>query len=189
MFNNINAPGIVLFEDFDCYFDKRKSLLEKADFTFDSIINGMDGLYCDTKGLIYFLTTNNLENVDVSLKERPSRFKYVIEVKNPSDEIRGTIFDNQEDIDRTQGMSLDELKEQMKMQKIVEKLAAGNVVTTDEEVQEYIEKNKDFLPEGATPEELVITVKGQLEQQKKNEQVQSWIQALQEKAKITYFNK
>ena len=88
-----------------------------------------------------------------------------------------------------QGMSLDELKEQIRMQKIVEKLAAGNVVTTDEEVQEYLEKNKDFLPEDATQEELKITVKNQLEQQKQNEQVQTWIQALQEKAKITYFNK
>ena len=88
-----------------------------------------------------------------------------------------------------QGMSLDKLKEQIKMQKIVEKLAAGNVITTDEEVQEYLEKNKDFLPEDATPEELKESVKQQLKQQKQNEQVQSWIQALQEKAKITYFNK
>jgi len=86
-----------------------------------------------------------------------------------------------------QGMSLDELKEQMKMQKIVEQLAAGSVVVTDEEVKEYLDKNVDFLPKDATPEELQITVKGQLEQQKQNEQVQKWIQALQEKANITYF--
>ncbi len=84
-------------------------------------------------------------------------------------------------------MSLDELKEQMKMQKIVEQLAAGSVVVTDEEVKEYLDKNVDFLPKDATPEELQITVKGQLEQQKQNEQVQKWIQALQEKANITYF--
>ena len=86
-----------------------------------------------------------------------------------------------------QGMSLDELKEQMKMQKIVQQLAAGNIVVTDEEVKEYLDKNVDFLPKDATPEELQITVKGQLEQQKQNEQVQKWIQALQEKANITYF--
>jgi len=86
-----------------------------------------------------------------------------------------------------QGMSLVELKEQMKMQKIVEQLAAGSVVVTDEEVKEYLDKNVDFLPKDATPEELQITVKGQLEQQKQNEQVQKWIQALQEKANITYF--
>ena len=86
-----------------------------------------------------------------------------------------------------EGMSLVELKEQMKMQKIVEQLAAGSVVVTDEEVKEYLDKNVDFLPKDATPEELQITVKGQLEQQKQNEQVQKWIQALQEKANITYF--
>jgi len=86
-----------------------------------------------------------------------------------------------------QGMSLVELKEQMKMQKIVEQLATGSVVVTDEEVKEYLDKNVDFLPKDATPEELQITVKGQLEQQKQNEQVQKWIQALQEKANITYF--
>ena len=110
------------------------------------------------------------------------------EIQTIKDNLKG----QEQELDQllaAQGMSLDELKEQVKMQKIVEKLAAKDVVVTDQEVEEYLEKNKDFLPEDATPEELKENVKQQLGQQKQNEQVQNWIQALQEKAKITYFNK
>ncbi len=46
-----------------------------------------------------------------------------------------------------QGMSLDELEKQVKMQKIVELLAAKDVAVTDEETEESLEKNKDSLPD------------------------------------------
>ena len=110
------------------------------------------------------------------------------EIQKIKDNLKG----QGQDLDQllvAQGMSLDELKKQVKIQKFVELLATKDVVVTDQEVEEYLEKNKDFLPEDATPEEIKVSVRQQLEQQKQNEQVQSWIQALQEKAKITYFNK
>ncbi len=118
-FNNINPPAIVILEDFDSYFDGRKCILERTSFTFDAILNGLDGLYCDKRGVIYFLTTNDIEKVDSSLKARPSRFKRVMEISNPSLEIRRRIFKDEATVTLTAGKTLDEclfIKEQIEVQ-------------------------------------------------------------------------
>jgi hypothetical protein len=109
MFNNIKSPGIVLFEDFDSYFNKRECQLERPDFTFDVILNGIDGLFSDSRGLIYFMTANDIDKIDPALKERPSRFKYILNISNPSVNIRGRIFNGDEElIKQTLGFTLDQ---------------------------------------------------------------------------------
>lgn len=85
-----------------------------------------------------------------------------------------------------QGLTQDALREQIYLQKLVEKMVGDKVKVTDEEVSSYIESNQETLPEGQSEEEQRQNVREQLRQQKLNEQVQTWLQELQQKAQINY---
>jgi len=86
-----------------------------------------------------------------------------------------------------QGVSWDEMEEQTRLQILVEKLAGQGIEATDEEIDGYIEANREFLlPEDADPEELREDVRAQLESQKFNEAIQGWLAGLHEGASINY---
>jgi len=93
-FSIVPSKSIILFEDFDNYFKDRKCLIpsENIKFTFDVLLNCLDGVYNDYKETIFFMTVNNIDNVSDALKKRPSRFKYVREFKNPSSELKFEIL-------------------------------------------------------------------------------------------------
>ena len=86
-----------------------------------------------------------------------------------------------------QGISKEGLAEQVRFQKIIEKILGKDINVTDQEVSDYIKQNESLLPKDSTAEELKLTVKRQLEQQKMSEKIQSWISSLQDSAKIIYF--
>lgn len=86
-----------------------------------------------------------------------------------------------------QGMSKEDLKELIRLDKMVGKIVGKDVKVTDEEVNEYIEKNRDALPEGQDEAALKASVKEQLNQQKLNEKVRTWLDDVQKKANIMYF--
>ena len=97
MFSQISESCIVLLEDFDNYFDKRKCIIGESNsgsnnmgikFTFDSILNCLDGVYNNYKKTIFIMTANDINKIDVALKNRPSRFKYLMEFSNPNTEAR-----------------------------------------------------------------------------------------------------
>jgi hypothetical protein len=95
MFSNMvwsPFPKIILLEDFDDIFQKRKNQIKDSNFTFDVFLNILDGTYLLPKNTIYIVTTNNLDLIDESLKERPSRFRLIQEVPNPEAEIKKKIF-------------------------------------------------------------------------------------------------
>lgn len=92
MFSRIRGPAIVLFEDFDNYFDGRKSLLKDCHFTLDTILNILDGVFSSMSHIAFFLTANYIKKIDDSLKDRPSRFKFVKEINYPNIDIRCRIF-------------------------------------------------------------------------------------------------
>ena len=108
MFSRVRGPGIVLFEDFDSYFEGRKCLMKDAEFTFDSILNVLDGMYSNPKGIIFFLTANDVRKLDPSIRERPSRFQFVRHIGPPSHEMIMRIF-NDTDHEELIGRSLDEI--------------------------------------------------------------------------------
>lgn len=111
MFASIPPKTIVLFEDFDNYFNGREIILKnnQVKFTFDSIINGIDGVYNDYKQNIFIMTANDINKIDDSLKCRPSRFKFVKEFGKPSYATRIKILNNENEARETDGMSLDEV--------------------------------------------------------------------------------
>jgi len=85
------------------------------------------------------------------------------------------------------GMTKQDFIQQLKIQKIVEKVLGDQLKVTDQEIQDYMDKNKDSLPTGLSDTELKAQVKQQLQQQKLSEKAQAWIADLQKKAKINYF--
>ena len=111
MFASIPRKCIVLMEDFDNYFDKRKCIIknEHTRFTFDALINALDGVYNDYRQVIFVMTANDITKVDSSIKSRPSRFKFVKKVDAPSEETRMRILKDQKLVAKTKGWSLDKV--------------------------------------------------------------------------------
>lgn len=97
MFSQITQNCIVLLEDFDNYFDGRNCIIGNGDksyikFTFDVILNCLDGVYNTYENVMFIMTANDINKIDFSLKNRPSRFKYVRKFDNPSAEIRNKLL-------------------------------------------------------------------------------------------------
>lgn len=112
MFNDIPSRCIVLFEDFDNYFDKRECIMknDKVNFTFDAILSALDGVYNDYNQVFFFMTCNNIDKIDVSIKDRPSRMKFVREITGPSYRKRLEILDGNDELaELTNGMTTDKV--------------------------------------------------------------------------------
>lgn len=109
MFASVAPRSIVLLEDFDNYFDKRECAMknDQVKFTFDAVINALDGVHNDYKGNVFIMTANNIDRIDDSIKNRPSRFKFVREFGPPSREVRMNILQDENLVDATEGKSLD----------------------------------------------------------------------------------
>lgn len=95
---------------------------------------------------------------------------------------------NLNDALKSQGLTRADLEDQIKLQKIVTKLA-GNITVSDKEIDDYIAKNKDSLNQATDQAKLRDDVKAQLIAQKTQSKIQSIVQNLQQKAKIIYFVK
>jgi len=116
MFSQINENCIVLLEDFDNYFDQRKCIIGESNsgsnnmgikFTFDSILNCLDGVYNNYKKTVFIMTANDIEKVDPALKNRPSRFKYLMKFDNPNTELRYNLISDW--AYETNGLNLDQI--------------------------------------------------------------------------------
>jgi len=85
-----------------------------------------------------------------------------------------------------QGMTMEDLKKQIILQKEVEKLVADKINVTDEEVAQYIKDNQVSIPKGqeaATNDQI----KNELRNQKLNKEAVALITTLKSQAKIRYF--
>lgn len=111
MFSNLPRNCIVLMEDFDTLFDGRQCDMknDQVRFTFDSIINALDGVHNDYRGIIFAMTANDISRIDDSLKKRPSRFKFVREFGPPDEDVRRSILIDEDLVAATAGMSLDQV--------------------------------------------------------------------------------
>jgi len=82
------------------------------------------------------------------------------------------------------GMTVEDLRENYKMNILIEKLLADKITVTDEDIQKYIEENKDSFPEGTDMEQIKSLVEEGLKQEKMSTEYQSFINGLKEKADI-----
>jgi hypothetical protein len=111
IFSKIPKRCIVLFEDFDNYFNKRECLFKNSGvkFTFDSLLNSLDGVHNDYEQVVFLMTANDINKIDDSLKNRSSRFKFLREIKPPSYQKRLEILKNESLATLTEGLSLDKV--------------------------------------------------------------------------------
>lgn len=111
MFSEVPKRCIVLLEDFDNYFHGRECIMknEQVRFTYDSVINALDGVYNDYDSVVFAMTVNDISKVDPSLRSRPSRFKFVREFKNPDEDLRLRILGDTKMVEETSGSTLDEV--------------------------------------------------------------------------------
>lgn len=86
-----------------------------------------------------------------------------------------------------QGMSRSDLRNLIRLDKLVGKMVGKSVKISDKDVKDYIDKNKDLLPKDQSDSQLKATVTDRLKQQQLNEKVQTWLSDLQTKAQILYF--
>lgn len=108
------------------------------------------------------------------------------EIKKIEESLKGQ-GQSLEEVIKLQGLNLDEVKEQIKLQKLLEKLVAKDLTVSDQEIKDYLEKNKDYLPKDTSQEELNKQASDQLKQQKTDEKIQVWLKEIHDKAKIIYF--
>lgn len=91
------------------------------------------------------------------------------------------------DVLQQQGMTEEQLREQIDVQKKIEKMFGDKVSVSDAEVEAYATKNKIEFPKDKQPEEAKASLKEQLKQQKFQQEAQGWISDLTTKAKVQYY--
>ncbi|HEX9817599.1 MAG TPA: SurA N-terminal domain-containing protein [Patescibacteria group bacterium] len=85
-----------------------------------------------------------------------------------------------------EGMTRTELIDQIKLQSAVDQLTASEVIVTEEQIDQYIADNQEFLPAELTGEALRAEVRQQLQLSAVSQATQTWIQDLQAEAQIMY---
>lgn len=86
-----------------------------------------------------------------------------------------------------QGMTEERLREQIGLQKEIEKIIADKIAVSDAEVDTYIQDTKAVPAKDEKPEDMKTRIKEQLKQDKFSKEADAWIAALKDGAKIQYF--
>lgn len=80
-----------------------------------------------------------------------------------------------------------DLEDQIRIQKMVERLFSKEATVSAKEIDAYIEQNKESFPEGQDEKSLRASVVNQLKEQKLTGKFQEWLSSLQKNAKVNYF--
>jgi len=110
------------------------------------------------------------------------------EVTEEMKKIEESLGENMDAMLKAQGLSKKDLEEEIKLQKLMEKMVnQDGVEITEEEVEEYLAENIEYLGASPIDEETRSGIKEQLKQQKLTELIQAWMQELKEDSRIVYF--
>lgn len=93
-----------------------------------------------------------------------------------------------DDLLQQQGMTKNDLTDEIKIQLFVTKMAGNNISVTDKEIDDYLASSSSDLTQSA-PELTRNQVKETIKQQKLQEKIQTFVADLKAKAKINYFIK
>lgn len=111
-------------------------------------------------------------------------------VDNRIAEIRQSLTEQGQDFDQLlelQGITMQKLRSDIKVDEMINLMVGLDIDVSDEEIEQYLESNRDFLPEEASEEELQQMARQQLEQQQMSQKYQEWITNIREEANIQYF--
>jgi foldase protein PrsA len=112
------------------------------------------------------------------------------EVDKKIQEIEGQVTAGGSSLDKlleAQGQTRNGLKEQIKVQLIIEKALSKDISISDQEIKDYYDKNKASFAKDSKFNDLKEQIKGDLVQQKIGEKFQPWLDELKKKAKVYYF--
>lgn len=96
---------------------------------------------------------------------------------------------NMDNLLSAQGQTRDDLKQQVRIQLIVEKLFGKDLTVTEKEAQAYFETNKASYGADVTYESKANEIKDGLKNQKLATKFQKWLEDTKSKAKIQYYLK
>ena len=85
-----------------------------------------------------------------------------------------------------QGISKDDLRKQLKLKTLVEKILGKDISVTDKEVSDFLKENKSTFPKDVKPEEASASAREQLVRQKIGGKTTPWLESLRTSAKIQY---
>lgn len=81
----------------------------------------------------------------------------------------------------------DDLEENIRIQKTVERILEDKVKVTEDELIDYFEKNSELYGKDANFTELKETISQQLKQEKLSNEYETWLNNLKTESKIIYF--
>lgn len=111
------------------------------------------------------------------------------EVEGEIETVRATLTEQGQDLEQLlelQGMTLDELRVQIRLQKMLGRLAQVAEDVSADELAVYIETNKDMFPEDLTGAELDEYAKERYLAENNQGKIQAYIQQLRSGATIQY---
>ncbi len=121
------------------------------------------------------------ENIEITEEELD---KEIEELKNEFE----AMGQNFETLLEQQNMTVDDLKKQLKVKLILDKLVTDQIQVTDEEIDQYIESNQDFFQEGTDTEseEFRNQTREQIKAQKGDLEINNLLEKLKSEADIQY---
>lgn len=112
------------------------------------------------------------------------------DINQAIDELKANFTSQGQNFDEllaSQGISQQEIRRNIEIQKIAEAIAAKDISVSDEEVANYLTENKDSFSDEENQDEVKATVRKQLEQQKLSQAISQWLDSLRNSAKIKSF--
>lgn len=113
-----------------------------------------------------------------------------VDIKNEIDNISNLLEQQGTTLDaalQMQGQTVDELRENIRLQKTVEELLKDNIQVSDDEMLKYFEDNKSYYGEDVKYEDIKDSIKDQLTQEKLATEFQSLLERLKSEGNIIYF--
>ncbi|KKQ75048.1 MAG: PpiC-type peptidyl-prolyl cis-trans isomerase [Candidatus Woesebacteria bacterium GW2011_GWB1_38_5b] len=86
-----------------------------------------------------------------------------------------------------QGQTMENLKSNVRIQKIIEEILKEKLNVSDEEISNYFEGNKNLYGKDAKLEDFKEEIGDQLKQERLAAEFRKWIEDLKKKSKIIYF--
>lgn len=107
-------------------------------------------------------------------------------IKDIEDDL-ATTGQNLDELLELQGVTRQEVEDQTRLQLILRELLADKIAVTDEEVDDVFEQQLEVKPEDLSEEEFRAQIKSSIEEQKFSFEAQSFVQELQNGARIQYW--
>jgi hypothetical protein len=126
------------------------------------------------------LVENELANKKVNVSEQEVNDQLDSIKKNMGPDMTDQKFN---ELLASRGLTLEEVKKQIRMQLEIEKLLSGQATVSAEEVDKYVKENSQYLT-GSSEAEKKVEAQSILKQQKLQSVIQTWVDGLRNQAKI-----